>query len=651
MIDMKKNDSILEIRDLHISFPVRGKRILMIRGVDLCLPAGKTLAIVGESGSGKSVTVRAVMSLLPESARIESGSILLKGRTPEEAPVDLSTLPHDRIVRDVNGKRIAMVFQDPMTILNPTMTVGKQIAEGIRLHQKASPEEAKERTLALLGAVGIEDGARRFRQYPHELSGGLRQRIVIAIALTGDPDILICDEPTTALDVTIQARILSLIRSIQKERRLAVIYITHDLGVVAQVADDVAVMYAGRIVEEGTVEDIFIRPAHPYTWGLLSSLPDMKRGHEPLTSIPGNPPDLSLGVRGDPFAPRNPYALPEDFTEEPPMIALSETHRVRSRLYEEGRERPRYCSVPSHALAAGVRPGTFGMAASAGGFGTEDFLRRAHMNHPESPVLEVSHLKLSFGKGKKEIHALEDVSFTIFPGEIYALVGESGSGKTTVARAVTRILTPEEGTIRLCGREITGKMSRKEATALTEKVQLIFQDPMSSLNPSRKILDIIAKGPDVHRLFRSKEERRERVLEIMEEVGLSKEYADRYPRSLSGGQRQRVAVARALIMNPELLIADEPTSALDVSIRAQIINLLLEIRLKRGFAILFITHDLALVRVLSDRVGVMARGRIVETGSTEELFAHPDHPYTRSLIEAIPLPVVDAGGGAVTRND
>lgn len=337
-----KNDSILEIKNLNISVKTARGRVEIIRGVDLELKKAKTLAIVGESGSGKSITVKSLMSLLPQNARIDNGELLLKDRNPSNPPVDLAKLSHKEIIERINGQRIAMVFQDPLTILNPTMTVGNQIMEGMILHRGLSKEEAFKKAVRLLDYVGMTEPERRMRQYPHELSGGMRQRVVIAIALSCDADIVICDEPTTALDVTVQARILDLIEEIQREKALSVIYITHDLGVVARVADMIAVMYAGQVVEYGTSEDIFYEPAHPYTWGLLSSVPDIENTEKELYSIPGNPPDLLQGFKGDAFAPRNEYALDEDFTEEPPMISLSETHQVRSRLYLNGRrpERP-----------------------------------------------------------------------------------------------------------------------------------------------------------------------------------------------------------------------------------------------------------------------------------------------------------------------
>lgn len=331
-----KNGNILEIKDLNISFATGHGRINIIRGVNLELRRGTTLAIVGESGSGKSVTVKSVMSLLPDSAKIESGEIWLKGKEHGE-DINIAALNHRQVVERINGQRIAMVFQDPLTILNPTMTIGKQITEGMLLHGNYDKAEAWDKATKLLEYVGITEPDKRMKQFPHELSGGMRQRVVIAIALSCDADIVICDEPTTALDVTVQARILDLIESIQKERGLSVIYITHDLGVVAEVADTIAVMYAGQVVEYGSSNDIFYHPAHPYTWGLLSSIPDMDIKNDELYSIPGNPPDLSVPFTGDAFAPRNEYALKEDFSSEPELIALSDTHFVRSRLYESGR--------------------------------------------------------------------------------------------------------------------------------------------------------------------------------------------------------------------------------------------------------------------------------------------------------------------------
>ena len=497
-----------------------------------------------------------------------------------------------------------------MTSLNPLKTIGKQIQETVELHQNLKGEEAKKKTIEILEDVGIAEPERRYKQYPHEFSGGMRQRVVIAIAVACNPEILICDEPTTALDVTIQAQILKLLHNLQEKYQLTIIYITHDLGVVANVADRIAVMYAGDIVEVGLCEEIFYNAKHPYSWALLSSLPQLGVKGEPLYSIKGTPPNLFNEIKGDAFAPRNPQALKIDFEIRPPYFEVSPTHRARTWLLD-----PRAPKVEPPAL-----------------------MLRMSSNETRKKILEVKNLDVVFGSGKKTFKAIDGVSFDIYEGETFGLVGESGSGKTTIGRAIIRINEAAGGEILYKGERISGKISPEMDRKVIENIQMIFQDPMASLNERAKVDYIISEGLYNHHKFKNEEERKQIVSQALLDVGLLPEFASRFPHEFSGGQRQRIGIARALVMEPQLVIADEPISALDVSIRAQVLNLLSELQKKKGFTYLFIAHDLSIVRFISDRVAVIHKGHIVELAETEKLYSHPLHPYTRALLSAIPQP-------------
>ena len=594
---MAEREKILEVRDLNISFRTDSGIVNAIRGVNLDLYKGETIAIVGESGSGKSVTTKAIMGIMAGNGSIDGGSInytWTDENTGERITKDICQLSEKEMQSEIRGRKIAMVFQDPMTSLNPTMTIGNQIMEPMIHHYNTPKEEAYKKAVELLQLVGITNAEKRMKNYPHQLSGGMRQRIVIAIALSCDPYVLICDEPTTALDVTIQAKILELIQDIQKKKDLSVIYITHDLGVVAKVADYVNVMYAGKIVETGTIDEIFYDPRHPYTWGLLSSMPDLDTDDDELYTIPGTPPNLAHEVKGDAFAPRNKYALNIDLRIEPPMFKVpgSTTHKVASWLMEK-----------------------------------------------KAPILVVKDLKQHFKINRNfTVKAVDGISFDIMPGETYGLVGESGSGKSTTGRSIIRLYKPTSGSIVFNGKEIGGKLDKETSKELHTKMQMIFQDPMACLNPRKKVIDIIGQGLDIHKSYSSIEERNEKIYEMLELVGLSREHASRYPHQFSGGQRQRIGIARALIMNPDLIIADEAISALDVSIQAQVVNLMKKIQKETGIAYLFIAHDLSMVKYISDKIGVLHLGHLVETGTTEEIFDNPIHPYTKSLLSAIPHP-------------
>ena len=624
-----KREQVLSVRDLDITFKTTAGPVHAIRGVNIDLYKGETVALVGESGSGKSVTMKAAMGILAQNAKVNSGSIQFSYHHADGSPETVDLLQKDKkwIRRHINGKRIAMVFQDPMTSLDPTMTIGKQIMEGMLWHFKMPKAEAYQKALRLLEEVGITDAEKRMKSYPHQLSGGMRQRVVIAIALSCDPDLLICDEPTTALDVTIQAKILELIRSIQKERGISVIYITHDLGVVAKVADYVDVMYAGKIVETGTIDEIFYDPRHPYTWGLLSAMPDLDTADERLYTIPGSPPNLLHEKAGDAFAPRNKYALEIDDEIDPPMFKISDTHFAATWLLD-----PR---APKVEMPPELKDRVARMRAEAKKI--EEAEEMAAQS--ATPLLKVEGLKQYFKVNKNfTVKAVDDVSFEIYPGETYGLVGESGSGKSTIGRSIIRLYDPTAGKITFDGQDISGRLSHAQNNTLRTQMQMIFQDPMASLNPRKKVEDIIGEGLDIHHMYKTQDERREKVEKILEKVGLAPEHAERYPHQFSGGQRQRVGIARALIMNPKLIIADECISALDVSIQAQVVNLMKDIQQETGTAYLFIAHDLSMVKYISDRIGVLHLGHLLETGTTEEIFANPIHPYTRSLLSAIPLP-------------
>ena len=621
---MERNNAapILWAKDVEIKFDLRGKTLTAVRGASIKLYSGETLAIVGESGSGKSVFTKSFIGMLDKNGRVTGGEILYNG----ENMLDYKT---EKEWLKVRGKRIAMVFQDPMTSLNPVRTIGEQIAEVITWHFGTSHAEAKKEAIEILKKVGIRNPEVRYGQYPHEFSGGMRQRVVIACAIACRPEVLICDEPTTALDVTVQAQIIQLIRDLQRELNMSVIYITHDLGVVANVAEKVAVMYAGQIVECGTVHEIFHEPAHPYTKALLRSLPQLGiRGHE-LYSIKGTPPNLFKEIKGDAFAPRNPDAMEIDFEEEPPEFEVSPTHYAKTWLL--------------HPLAKEFKQGV------------EERDRRRSEEAAAKPVesfdystakklLEIKNLSVSFKGHGGKFKAVDNVSFDIYQGETLSLVGESGSGKTTIGRAIMRIYDKVEGDIYFDGEKITGPQTKQKMKDLRMKMQMFFQDPMASLNERAKVDYIISEGLHNYHLYDNEQNRKGKIGKIMREVGLSPEFASRFPHEFSGGQRQRIGIARSLVMQPEFIVADEPISALDVSIRAQIINLLNQLRRERDLTYLFIAHDLSVVRFISDRIAVITKGKIVEIADCEELFAHPLHPYTKALLSAIPYPDPDMAG-------
>src|SRR5690625_4207018 len=599
-------DNVLSIENLHISFRTHAGIVNAVRGVDLTVKQGETLAIVGESGSGKSVTAKSIMGLLPkQNAIIESGQIIYENK-------DLLQL-NSKELNKVRGSDLTMIFQDPMTSLNPTMKVGRQVVEGAIKHRNVSKKEANTLALELFELVGIPNPQERLNQYPHQFSGGMRQRVVIAMALACNPKLLIADETTTALDVTIQAQILDLLKQIQKEIGTSIIFITHDLGVVANIADSVAVMYAGRIVEKGTVEEIFYQPSHPYNFFLLKSMPNMETTGQ-LYSIPGSPPDMTNPPAGDAFAPRNEFALAIDYEEQPPMFQISETHAAATWLLHSQAPDVNLSDLQSSSLHS-------------------DLSVKEKNNN--DTLIKIMDLKKHFNlRSNQVLKALDGISLEIRKGETLGLVGESGCGKSTAARTIMGLYEPTDGVIIYNNKVITQK-TRNE---YSQKMQMVFQDPYASLDPRKKVEDIVAEGIDIHRLVSNNSERKEKVEELLEVVGLQKDHAQRYPHEFSGGQRQRIGIARTLAVEPELIIADEPISALDVSIQAQVVNLLMDLQKERDLTFLFIAHDLSMVKYISDRIGVMYLGILVELADADKLTNKPLHPYTQALLSAVPIP-------------
>ena len=613
---------LLEVKHLSVSFDTPEGEVEAVRDVSFFVKKEETLAIVGESGCGKSVLCRSIMKLLPRTARIKSGSILANGREIIKCT--------EKEMQTIRGSFFSMVFQDPMTSLNPAMTVGAQIAEAVLIHRpELSREEVRRRVWELMELVGIDHPKERAAQYPWNFSGGMRQRAVLAIALASEPAVLLADEPTTALDVTIQAQILALFRKIQEKLGTAIVLVSHDLGVVAAAADRVAVMYAGKICETGLVREIFEDPKHPYTKGLLRSLPALSRGKKELYCLPGMPPKLNHPPAGDAFACRNPYALAVDYEKQPPMFQVTDTHYAATWLLDERAAEVR--AKIEEEMSKGEAP---------------DGTREEIKYHPgfdrkasgKEVLMEVQHLSQLFSMtGKKVFRAVDDVSFELRKGEILGLVGESGSGKSTTARCIMNISSSPGGHIFYKGIDVLDKKQfRKNRKALQAERQMIFQDSASSLNQRMRVEDIILEPLKLsHRKPKQGSYREEAEFQL-KYVGLDSSFLDRYPSELSGGQIQRVAIARALIMDPELVVADEPIASLDVSIQAQIVNLFRHLQREHGFSFLFIAHDLSMVEFLCDRVGVMYHGQLVELAPCRELYSNPLHPYTKQLLLAVP---------------
>ncbi|MFJ3471508.1 ABC transporter ATP-binding protein [Microbacterium maritypicum] len=617
---------VLSVRDLRVSFASEAGRVDAVRGVSFDLEAGKTLGIVGESGSGKSVTSLAVMGLLDENAKV-TGSIVFDGQELlGKTDTQLSA---------IRGNGISMVFQDPLTSLTPVYTIGAQLIEALTVHRNLSIKEATARSIDLLKLVGITEPEKRMKSFPHEFSGGMRQRVVIAIAMANDPKLIIADEPTTALDVTIQAQILDLIEKAQAETGAAVMMITHDMGVVARTADDVMVMYAGKPVEQAPVRELFHQTRMPYSIGLLGAIPRVDKAEkEPLTPIKGNPPLLINLPDACPFADRCPIVMDACRTREPELLPV---------LTGGGEEHSAACIRANEITDGGLLGG---LPVYPVREAPESALTR--LPREERPItLEVKNLtktfpllKGAFLKRKVgEVHAIKGISFDVREGETLAIVGESGSGKTTTLLQIMDMVKQTDGDIVIAGTSVNDIHSHKVERALRRDIQIVFQDPMGALDPRMTVADIISEP--LSAIGTPKAEAHRRVKELMDLVGLNPAHSDRFPQAFSGGQRQRIGIARALSTNPKILVLDEPVSALDVSIQAGVINLLDDLKVKLGLSYLFVAHDLSVVRHIADRVAVMYLGDFVEHGDVDDVFDNPQHPYTKALLSAIPVPDPD----------
>jgi len=608
------NETVLEVTNLKTSLDTLGGELRAVDGVDINLRKGECFALVGESGSGKSMTALSLMRLLPEAGRIADGRVILGAQ-------DLLALP-EVAMRAVRGRRIAMIFQEPSTALNPVLTVGRQITEVIERHTRLSGAAARERAIELLGAVGIPDAGRRCEEYPFQLSGGLKQRVMIACALAAEPEVLIADEPTTALDVTIQAQILDLLAKLQAEREMAILLITHDLGIVARMAQRVAVMYAGEIVEVADRDAFFAAPQHPYAQKLFEALPTPEKRGTALSVISGQVPPLTGTFAGCRFAERCDDAYLRCRQQMPRLIAIPADAAAR-RL------------VRCHLREQGLAP-----APQAGSAKVKDGAPAAVQSMPV--IAQTEDLKVHFpirkGLFKRavgQVRAVDGVSLAIHSGRTLALVGESGCGKTTAGKALLRLILPTGGRVVFAGKDLS-LLSRQALRQSRGAMQIIFQDPYASLNPRMRITDILSEGMRSLGVGRDDKERMARMAQLLEQVGLPLDALVRYPHEFSGGQRQRIAIARALAVEPKLIVCDEPTSALDVSVQAQILNLLKSLQDRLGIAYLFITHNISIVEYLAHEVAVMYLGRIVERGTAEEVLGNPKHPYTEALLSAVP---------------
>ena len=612
------NTPLLQIKDLHTDIEIRNGVVRALSGVDLHVNPGETLGIVGESGSGKTMTALSLMGLLPQGGKVSSGSIILDGQ-------DLTQLPLKE-KRKLRGTKVGMIFQDPLTSLNPTMKIGLQVCEPLRVHEKLSKREALARAVEILKRVGMPRPEVVINNYPHQLSGGMRQRVMIAMALVCKPRILIADEPTTALDVTTQMQILDLIDELRDEYKMGVILITHDLGVVAGHTDRVAVMYAGRIVETAPTKTLFTEPKHRYTSSLMAALPEraLAAGTK-LFSIPGAPPSLTNLPVGCRFAARCLWATDECRAGYPDLSG-DEAHTFSCfHPVQEGDESPAVLQGKLDSTSAE------GAASDVPQISQEVLL----------DVKEASREYESAGSGffKREkgvVSAVDRVSITVKKGETYGLVGESGCGKSTVGRLIAGLEPPSGGAIELDGRDLA-KLKGRDAVRIHRDVQMMFQDSYAAMDPRMRIDQILAEPMSIQKTGNARQIA-ERIMEILEQVGLTEEILDRYPHEFSGGQLQRIGFARSLTLAPDLIVADEPVSALDVSVQAQVLNLMKDLQQELGLSYLFISHDLAVVQYMADRIGVMYLGRIVEEGPAHEVVKNPKHPYTKALIDSIPVP-------------
>ena len=618
---------LLDIQDLHTDIEIRSGVVHALSGVDLHVNPGETLGIVGESGSGKTMTALSLMGLLPQGGRVSSGSIYLDGQ-------DLTKMPlHAK--RKLRGTKVGMIFQDPLTSLNPTMKIGLQVCEPLRVHKKMSKKDALERAVEILKRVGMPRPEIVINNYPHQLSGGMRQRVMIAMALVCEPRILIADEPTTALDVTTQMQILDLIDELRDEYQMGVILITHDLGVVAGHTDRVAVMYAGRIVETAPTKTLFTEPKHRYTSSLMAALPEraLAAGTK-LFSIPGAPPSLTNLPVGCRFASRCLWAGAECVERYPDLSGEGFHTYSCFHPVQEGDESPAVLQAKLEGSApideAVAEPGARVV------YGEVEDIDEVLLD-----VKEASREYASSGSGflkrdKGVVSAVDRVSITLKKGETYGLVGESGCGKSTMGRLIAGLEPPSGGAIELGGRDLA-TLKGRDAVRIHRDVQMMFQDSYAAMDPRMRIDQILAEPMSIQKTGNTRQIA-ERIMEIIEQVGLTEEILDRYPHEFSGGQLQRIGFARSLTLAPDLIVADEPVSALDVSVQAQVLNLMKDLQAELGLSYLFISHDLAVVQYMADRIGVMYLGRIVEEGPAKEVVENPKHPYTKALIDSIPVP-------------
>jgi peptide/nickel transport system ATP-binding protein len=609
--------ALLQIEDLHTEIRLRSATVYALDGVSLTVEAGECLGIVGESGSGKTMTALSIMQLLPPGGHITGGQILLNGKV-------ISTLD-DNAMRNVRGNEVGMIFQDPMTSLNPTTTIGDQIAETVRVHRGADKQTALARAVEVLGLVGMPRPAERIKAYPHQLSGGMRQRVMIAMALACEPKLLIADEPTTALDVTIQKQILELIDDLRRRLGMAVILVTHDLGVIAGRADRAVVMYAGRVMEATSTLRLFGNPRHPYTEALFLALPEKAADvSSRLYNIPGQPPDLTRPPSGCKFAARCRYAQDKCRQAEPPLEGNGWDHRYR-------------CFFPVGSAQDDSEPARLGAEERV----TESTAKVTAADG--RPMLAIEHLVKNFAvtsgalaqRKIGEVSAVADVSFSIQPGQTFGMVGESGCGKTTVGRLIVGLERANAGAIVLDGEDLA-KLNTRERRRRGTKAQIMFQDSYASMDPRMRVGPILREPLAIQHVG-SRGEQQAKIYAMLDEVGLPRAAVERYPHEFSGGQRQRLGLARALVLSPKLLVADEPVSALDVSIQAQILNLMQDLQRDLGLTYLFISHDLSVVRYMSDTIGVMYLGKLVEMGPADDVYYRPVHPYTKGLIDAIPI--------------
>ncbi len=606
------SEALLQVENLKTWFGTGANAVRAVDDVSFEIAKGETFALLGESGCGKSMTSLSIMRLVPQPAgRIVGGAVRINGE-------DVLAL-RESAMRNVRGGRIAMIFQEPMTSLNPVMTVGEQIIESVLRHKSLRGDAARAQVIELLAAVGISDPQRHYDDYPHQLSGGMKQRVMIAIALAGDPELLIADEPTTALDVTIQSQVLELLRTLQKQRGMSILLITHDLGVVAEMADRVAVMYAGQIVEIADRKTFFADPQHPYTKKLFESVPTMNKRGQSLAVIRGSVPSLAQEFTNCRFSSRCDYAWDACHTQVPRWIVGAHAHGVRCHLYDPEVPQPATRTspgAPTHAI-------------------NESTVIGANLLNVSTLQVYFPIRKGLFQRVVGHVKAVDGVSLEIPRGRTLALVGESGCGKTTVAKGVLQLVRPTGGQVHFDNIDLLA-LSKEQLRLRRRDVQIIFQDPFSSMNPRMMVRQIIEEGMLALGVGLSARDREQRIDTLLTQVGLSPEAKHRYPHEFSGGQRQRICIARALAVEPKLIICDEPTSALDVSVQAQILNLLKNLQNEMGLAYLFITHNISVVEYLAHEVAVMYLGRIVERGKVDEVLRNPQHPYTRALLSAVP---------------